>query len=73
MRHRKDCPCRACQDRETRKALTLCLGLLNQLRGRIRNTYEPSWQLAMSSLFVMRDQHDGKYLGEERVVREGRW
>ena len=62
------------KDEETRQALWLCIALLNKLRGRIRNTYEPSWIIAMSALFVLADQHDGKYpeLQTEKA-KEGRW
>lgn len=50
------------RDQETRDALVMAIKLLTAVRGRIRNTSQPSWDIAIAALIVLIDQHDGRYV-----------
>jgi hypothetical protein len=40
----------------------MAIKLLTAVRGRIKNTEQPSWDIAAAALLVLLDQHDGRYL-----------
>jgi hypothetical protein len=50
------------RDKETRDALVMAIKLLTAVRGRIKNTEQPSWDIAVAALLVLIDQHDGRYV-----------
>jgi hypothetical protein len=52
-------------DDDTREALVQALRLLHGVRGKIRYTHDASWHIAFTSLVVLIDQHDGRYLPHE--------